>query len=173
MPTVPDFNALTQQVSAEFPRFKIINKADSWFMKLLGHVMVSSFMSSYVTTIWDTVYVPIGWDSYDDDLKCTLLRHERVHMRQARRLTFPLFAFLYLLAFFPVGLAYCRARFELEAYTESLAADKDFGDDYTSPEKRAWLASQFTGPAYAYMWPFSGVVNRWIDEAIANLDSTK
>ena len=166
----PDFNALQAEVLAEFPNFKIANKADSWLMKLISHFMVSSFMDSYVTTIWNTVYVPSHWATYDEASKCSLLRHERVHMRQARKLTFPLFAFLYLLVFLPLGLAWFRARFEMEAYTETLQADKDYqGVGWDTPEYKAWLASQFTSGAYGWMWPFSGAVNGWIDEAIASL----
>jgi len=166
----PDFNALQAEVLAEFPDFKIVNKADSWFMKLVSHFMVSSFMDSFVTTIWNTVYVPSGWATYSEAEKCSLLRHERVHMRQARKLTFPLFAFLYLLVFLPIGLAYFRARFEMEAYTESLQADKDYGaTNWNSSEMKAWVASQFTGPSYGWMWPFPGTIAKWVDEAVASV----
>lgn len=169
--TTPDYAAVYAATLAEFPKFKTVYKKDSWMMRALSHFMVSTFMDSFVTTIWNTVYLPNHWDSYDEATKCGLLRHERVHMRQARKLTFPVFALLYLLVIFPIGLAYCRARFEMEAYTESLTADKDYGDDYSSPEKKAWLLSQFTSGNYGWMWPFPGAVGKWIDEAVAKLDA--
>jgi len=170
MTTTPDLTALKAEISAEFPSFSLHYKKDSLLLRMIGFFAGASFMSSYVTTLWSqTVYLPSNWDGYDDDTKCSLLRHERVHMRQARKLTYPLFAFLYLCVFFPIGLAYCRARFEMEAYTESLQADKDYGDDYSSAEKKAWLVGQFTSGAYGWMWPFAGMVGKWFDEAVASL----
>jgi hypothetical protein len=164
--TIPDYAGLCAQVKAEFPKFKTVYKKDSWAMRALSRFMVSTFMVSFVTTIVNTVYLPSNWDAYDDAEKCSLLRHERVHMRQARKLTFPVFMFLYLLVFFPVGLAYCRARFEMEAYTESLAAFKDYGIDYNSNTRRAWLKKQFVTGAYAWMWPFPETIDKWFDKAV-------
>ena len=167
----PDLTAIKAEVKSEFPKFQTVYKRDSWLMRALSVLMVSTFMDSFVTTIGNTVYLPNYWDEYDAATQCGLLRHERVHMRQARRLTFPLFAFLYLLVFLPVGLAYFRARFEMEAYTESLAADKDYGDDFSSDEKKAWLLNQFTSGNYGWMWPFPKTVEGWIDDAVAKLNA--
>ena len=173
MSIVPDVEALKAQITAEFPSFSMHYKKDSLLMRLIGFFAGADFMSSYVTTLWSqTVYLPSNWDSYGDDSKCSLLRHERVHMRQAKKLTYPLFAFLYLLVFFPIGLAYFRARFEMEAYTESLAADKDYGDDYSSADKRAWWVGHFTSSAYGYMWPFPSTVGKWFDQAVSQLNSS-
>ena len=38
-----------------------------------------------------------------------------------------------------------------------------------APELRAHILLQFTGPAYGWMWPFPKAVNRWFDEALADV----
>lgn len=168
----PDFKALCAETTTEFPKFKIANKQESQFMKSIALVMGKRFMTNYITTIHTTVYVPDGFDRWTEASKCALLRHERVHMRQARKWTFPLYAVLYLLAYLPLGLAYFRARMEWEAYEESLAAFKDYGLDYSSDGRRAWLVEQFTSSAYGWMWPFPKTVTKWFDDAVAKLSKT-
>jgi hypothetical protein len=172
MALTPDVNAIKAEIKSEFPAFTVVNKADSTLMKLLSHVMVSTFMTNFTTTIGNTVYVPDEFESWSPASQCAVLRHERVHMRQARRLTFPLFAFLYLLVFFPLGLAYFRAKFEMEAYAESLAAYKDYGRSYSDAETKAWVTGEFTGASYGWMWPFSSTINAWFDSTVAALDAT-
>ncbi len=169
MTITPDFAALCAEVKAEFPSFSIAKKSGSWWLSLVGKVLGQQFMTSYVTTIMDTVYVPDDFDTWSDAGKCAILRHERVHMRQAARLTYPVFAFLYMFVFLPLGLAYLRARFEMEAYTESLQAFKDYGMDYSSDARKQWLLTQFVTSAYGWMWPFPGTVGGWFDSAVASL----
>jgi hypothetical protein len=169
--TTPDVATTRAEIKAEFPCFKTLYKKDSWLMKLLGFVMGKTFTASFVTTINGIVYLPTVWDSWSAGVQCAVLRHERVHMRQARRLTYPLFIFLYLLVFFPVGLAWFRTRFEQEAYVTSLAAYKEYGLDYKSPARKATMVAYFTGPAYAYMWPFKRSVESWFDRTVAGLDA--
>lgn len=165
----PDFTALQAEVLAEFPSFTLTKKSDSWFMRLLGHVFGQQFMTNYTTTIFYAVHVPDDFDSWDEGAKCAILRHERVHMRQCRSLTPPLFAFLYLLVFLPLGLAYGRAKFEQAAYAESLQAYSDYGIDYKSDARRAWYIQQFTSSAYGYMWPFPKTISKWFDEAVTQV----
>jgi hypothetical protein len=171
MTITPDFGALCTEVKREFPAFTLAKKSDSWWLSLFGKVIGQQFMSNYVTTIGNTVYVPSLWNGWGPATKCALLRHERVHMRQARKLSFPVFAFLYMMVFLPLGLAYFRAMFEEEAYAESLAAYKDYGMDYTSSDCKAWMVSQFTTSAYGWMWPFPSAVGSWFDQTVSKLDS--
>lgn len=168
--STPDVVAVKADITKEFPSFKIAKKSDNRFMKLLAKLLGKQFMTSYVTTIGHTVYVPDTWDAWSAVAQCAVLRHERVHMRQARRLTMPVFTALYLLVFFPVGLAYWRARLEMEAYCESLAAFKEYGADYSSDDRKAWLVKQFTTSAYGYMWPFPRVIEGWFKKAMKKLD---
>ena len=169
--TTPDLIALQADIKAEFSNFSIAVKQDSALMKFIAVFLPASFMTDFVTTIHDTSYVPRDWASWGVAGQCVVLRHERIHMRQAKKWTFPLFAFLYLCVFLPIGLAYARAKFEMEAYTETLAAQKDYGEDYACAKNRAWLLSMFTGPAYGYMWPFTSALNTWIDSTIVALRS--
>lgn len=170
MTITADYAALCAEVKAEFPKFKIAKKSGNWFLRLVGHVMGQQFMTNYITTIVNTVYVPDDWDTWADDSKSVIIRHERVHMRQSRKLTYPFYAFLYLLVM-PMFLSYFRAKLEMEAYTESLKAFKDYGMDYNSPYRKQWLVNQYVTGAYGWMWPFPKTVGRWFDEAVSKLDS--
>lgn len=163
------------EILREFPAFREVRKADSRLMKAISSFLkavtlggMSSFMDRYTTTIGTTVYTPEGWDSWDDASRCAILRHERVHMRQAARHGMLLFSVLYLLPLFPLGLAWFRARFEQEAYEESIAASLELRGSHSamSPEFKERMVRQFTGPAYGYMWPFKGSVEKWFDDAL-------
>jgi hypothetical protein len=100
-----------------------------------------------------------------------LLRHERVHLRQRRRYGAFLMTWLYLIPFFPLGLAYGRARIEWEAYEETLRATAELLglEAARSPSLRAQIVHRFTGPEYGWMWPFERSVQAWYDRALENL----
>jgi hypothetical protein len=121
----------------------------------------------------DTLYVPDSWDRLDADDRVILLRHERVHLRQRRRFGSVGMALLYLLPFFPLGLAYGRARLEWEAYCETLRATEERKGRAAArdPALRARIVARFTGPAYGWMWPFRRDVERWYDLLLAELDA--
>ena len=81
--------------------------------------------------------------------------HERVHLRQFARHGRLLMSILYVLLPLPMGLAYCRARFEREAYEETIrAAFEVYGLAHVEdPSFRSHIVSQSsslvlsTGPA--------------------------
>jgi hypothetical protein len=159
----------------EFPKFKVVPKSESFMMKAINAFLLvvsfgqmKAFMTGFATTVGTTVYVTPGWPTKPDADKAILLRHERVHMRQARRLTRPLFSFLYLLAFLPGGLAWFRARFEMEAYAETVKATfEHYGRQAVfSKDFRDRIAKNFTGPQYLWMWPFPKTVDKWILDAV-------
>jgi len=163
------------EIKGEYPDFRLIYKGGSSFMKALGWFLFvvtfgtqRSFMKSYVTTIGHTVYVPDPWDSWTDVSKVVILRHERVHMRQQGRYGRVLFSFLYAVPFLPMFLSYFRARFELEAYSESVRANVELrGPEHVlSQEFKDWMVSQFTSGAYGFMWPFRKTVERWVTDEI-------
>ena len=61
----------------------------------------------------------------DDDDRYVLLRHERVHLRQrARAWATSRWRSSYLVPFFPLFLAWGRARIEWEAYEETHPRDR-------------------------------------------------
>ncbi|HEY6037610.1 MAG TPA: hypothetical protein VIV58_25185, partial [Kofleriaceae bacterium] len=85
--------------------------------------------------------------------------------------TLPVMAVLYVLLPLPLGLAYFRARFEQEAYAESVrAAAEVWGPQKPrGAEYRNYVIEQFMGPSYGWMWPFRKSLERWYDEVLAGL----
>ena len=162
------------ETSRQYKNFNIKLKSEVWWMRALGTFLKivtfgsqKTFMTSYITTIGHTIYVPDGWDDWDEDNRIEVLRHERVHMDQADRYTLPLFALLYIFTPLPLFLAYFRAKFEREAYKESLAAIYEMRPERLDmPGLRDWYISQFTSGAYGWMWPFRKTISRWYDEDV-------
>jgi hypothetical protein len=173
----PQTDALLREISAEFPGFRIVHKADSALSAAIDRALrlvtlgaQSRFMTHYHTVIGDTLYVCDAWRSMSDVARVILLRHERVHLRQRRRYGFLPFAALYLLPFFPLGLAYFRARFEWEAYEETLRATAELrGLGALDSALRRELVRRFVGPDYGWMWPFPHMVSRWFDQAVQRI----
>jgi hypothetical protein len=179
---VPESHALSQQlivaICAEFPRFRIVPKAGNPFsiaidvaLKLITAGAQRRYLSHYHTVIGDTLYVPPGWRSMTDVDRVILLRHERIHLRQRRRMGTVVMTFVYLLPFFPLGLAYGRARIEWEAYCETLRATAELRgiEAARAPHLRREIVRRFTGGDYGWMWPFRSQVEGWYDEAVARL----
>jgi hypothetical protein len=133
------------------------------------------YLSEYHTVLGDTLYLPEAWDHMSDAARLVLLRHERVHLRQRRRYTLVGMAIIYLLPIFPVGLALGRALLEWEAYVETLRATAEvYGPGaLESPSLREGIIRRFTGPDYAFMWPFRSQVERWYARAVAEIRATE
>lgn len=179
MPTDSEkFQLLLDEILQEFPKFKLVRKADSRFMWLLSKILLvltfgsqKSFMSDYTTVIRYTVYTPEAWDLWPVYSKESLLRHERIHMRQSDKYTFPLYMVLYLLVPFPLGLAYYRAKFEKEAYTETmrLAYVRHGQSILYSETYRQHFLKQFTTGRYGWMWPFLKPMDDWYWKAVDDI----
>jgi hypothetical protein len=168
------------ELALGFPRFRILYKRTSWLSKIIHVALVGvtlggqrQFLSGYYTVLGDTLYVPDSWDVLAPIDRVILLRHERVHLRQRRRYGGLGMTLLYLLPFFPLGLAYGRARIEWEAYTETLRATAELCGlpAAKSAALRRRIVSRFTGPDYGWMWPFPGTVERWYDAALSALEA--
>lgn len=168
------------EIRAEFPRFRIVRKNDSRLMTLIDRFLrtltlgrQSRFLSEYHTVIGYTLYLAPTWDSLDDIDQLVLLRHERVHLRQRRKFGPCGLAFLYLFPFFPVGIAYGRARLEWEAYSETIRALAEMRGASVLVDQvfRERIIYRFVGPDYAWMWPFRNAVEKWYDELIQELCS--
>jgi hypothetical protein len=169
---------LLGDLKAEFPAFCIVPKRTSRLsraidlaLKLVTLGGQRHYLTRYHTVIGDTLYVPETWDELADLDRVILLRHERVHLRQRRRYGGALMAFLYLVPFLPLGLAYGRARIEWEAYTETLRATAELrgGEALQSRELRDQIVGRFIGPDYGWMWPFRSTVEGWYDRVVAEL----
>lgn len=173
------FDDLVREVREEFPAFKVVKKYDSGFMRLIDFLLrvvtigrMTTFMTDFITTIGWTMYVPTSWVRHTDASKCIVLLHERVHLRQQKKYTRPLFAILYLFVFLPMGLAWFRAKFEKEAYEVTIRERaKAYGISHvTSPAGREGIIENFVGPSYGWMWPFRKSLERWYDSIVASLE---
>jgi hypothetical protein len=168
------------EITQEFPQFRLVTKRGHLLSRAIDVALrivtlgtQSQYLSHYHTVIGDTLYTPERWDSTSDPDRVIVLRHERVHLRQRRRYGLPLMAFIYFVPFFPIGLAYGRARLEWEAYEETLLATAELKGlaAARSPELREAIVKRFTGGAYAFMWPFRGMVERWYDQCLARIEA--
>ncbi len=169
-----------RELQIEFPGLRVVSKKDDRvsflidrFLKFLTWGRQSSYLTHYTTVISRTIYVPFDWERRDVRDRYVTLRHEAVHLRQSRRYGFLLMSLLYGLPFFPLGLAYGRARIEWEAYAETFRAISEvYGPAQAhEPALRAHVVRQFTSAAYGWMWPFPKQVNAWIDEVLSTLPS--
>ena len=176
------YDALVEDLRAEFPRLRIVRKDRSPLHKAIHYALIGltlgrmrSYITSFQTTIGRTVYTTADWDALDPDQRFVMLRHEAVHLRQFRRFTLPGMAILYLLIPLPMGFAWFRARFEKEAYAESIrAAAEVWGPSYPrTASYRAHVIGQFTGPSYGWMWPFVRQIERWYDHVLAALEPSR
>jgi len=166
---------LLAQIRVEFPSFRLVRKDRSRFQKVIHYALIAltfgrmrRYLEGYQTTIRRTVYVTPDWDSRPALDRYVVMRHELIHLRQFRKFTLPGMAFLYLLIPLPMGLAYFRARFEKQAYAETIRASIEvFGPESVSDVYfRNNILAQFTGPTYGWMWPFRGHLERWYDSVV-------
>jgi hypothetical protein len=179
-PSLALSEGLLQAMRSEFPRFRVVPKAGDALSRVIDLALrlvtagaQSRYMTHYHTVLGDTLYVPPSWVGMSDVARVILLRHERVHLRQRRRFGFPLFAFLYLVPFLPLGLAYGRARLEWEAYRETLRATAELRGlaALKQASLREEIVLRFVGGDYGWMWPFPRQVNSWFDRAVAELEA--
>ncbi len=167
-----------EEIRQEFPSFAILPKRTSALQRAI-HVALAIvtfggqrvYATRYHTMMFGKLWVPDSWEAMGDLDRYVLLRHERVHLRQRKRMGDVALAFVYLVPFFPLFLAYGRARIEWEAYRETIRATGEvFGLD-AARALRPHLVERFVGGAYGWMWPFPRAVSRWFDEAIEELET--
>lgn len=166
-------------VRKEFPSFRIVRKRDSLFMKMLNILIVvftlgqqRKFMTNYATTIGTTMYVHSGWTSMSSLSKCCLLCHERMHMRQSRQYGLLLYSLLYLFVPLPFVFSYYRAKFEKEAYAETMkfASIHDGKPKLKNVEFRKHILDHFLTGKYGWMWPFRKSMDRWYDGVVSDIE---
>ncbi len=165
---------LLADIRAEFPSFEICPKRGDPLQKAIAVALAvvtlggqRSYLTRYHTVLFGKLYVPDLWSSMSDEARYILLRHERVHLRQRRRMGDLVMAFVYLVPIFPLFLAWGRARLEWEAYVETILATAEVWGLQAARELEGEIVSRFTGPDYGWMWPFPRTVRRWFAEAIA------
>jgi hypothetical protein len=171
------WEAYLARIQREFPSFRLRHKRDARSQRAIGRALevltlggMRTYVSGYHTVMLGTLWVSEGWEAMGDLERYVLLRHERVHLVQARRWGMLPMAVAYLLLPLPLGFAYCRARIEWEAYEETLRALVEVHGLEAARRQRAWLKARFVGPDYGWMFPFAARFDRWFDEAIAALE---
>ena len=170
--------AYLEELRREFPGLRVVRKEDDAFSRLLDVLLKvgtlggqRDFMTRYTTVIGRTIYTPSAWAGRPDEERYVTLRHEAVHLRQARRMGQLRMSLVYGLWYFPIVWAWGRARIEWEAYAETLRAMAEVhGLAYASSRPvREHIVRQFTSAAYGWMWPFPAQVNAWIDDELARI----
>ena len=172
-----NYKNLLVEIKSEFSDFEIVEKEKSVLMKFIDAALkiitfgqMKFFMTNFITTIGNKVYVPGSWEDATATSKAEIIRHERVHMRQAKKYGRFLFSVLYLLVPLPSGLAYFRKKFEQEAYEESLRALYEYhGEKAFTPALKERMIAHFTTAQYFWMWPFRKSVEAWYDEAVKKI----
>lgn len=166
------------EMKEEFPHFSIRHKRDSSMQRAIGIFLrvvtlgrMSTYATHYHTVLFGTLWVPDSWDRMSDIDRVILLRHERVHLRQRRRMGDALMSFVYLVPICPLFLAYGRARIEWEAYEETIAATAELLGMDRARALKPELVRRFVGPDYGWMWPFPKTIERWFDEHISRLSA--
>lgn len=157
---------------------RVVEKGAYWHQRVADSLLRAitfggqdRYLSEYVTTLGHTIYVPDGWSERSALSRYTVLRHEVVHVRQFERWGWAGMVLLYGLLPFPIGLAYGRARLEWEAYAETLRVTAELHglDAACDPRLHDEIVARFTGPDYAWMWPFPSIVRGWIAAHLAEL----
>ncbi|MGH7435471.1 MAG: hypothetical protein ACRENE_07335 [Polyangiaceae bacterium] len=168
---------LLADIATEFPRFAILPKRSSALQRAIGAALAvvtlggqRSYMTRYHTLMFGKLYVPDAWDAMNDVDRYVLLRHERVHLRQAARMGDAAMALVYLFPVFPLFLAWGRARIEWEAYEETLRATAEVHGVARARALEEEIVRRFVGPDYGWMWPFPATVRRWVREFVESLE---
>jgi hypothetical protein len=162
----------------EFPSFAIVRKRGDALQHAIAVLLAvvtlggqRRYLTHYHTVLFGKLYVPDAWDRMDDDERTILLRHERVHLQQRRRMGDIMMAFVYLVPILPFFLAWGRARIEWEAYVETIRATAELRGLDAARALEDEIVRRYTGPDYGWMWPFPGTVRRWFAEVIADLEA--
>ena len=175
--TKADYQLLKDEIRTEFTDFSIKKKRDSTLMNVINVALriitlnqMKTFMTGFITTIGNTVYVPDSWKDRTVTSKWITLSHERVHMEQAKRHGRFLFSLLYLLVL-PCVFAFYRTKFEKEAYEVSLRCIlQAYGPKrLLSPAIKENMVKHFTTAQYFWMWIRKSDIEEWYDSTVLRL----
>lgn len=158
------------------------NKYDKWYWKALAGILTVisfgkiDFMHGTTTTIGNRIGLPGDWITWQPAQKYEALLHESKHFSQYKKFgfgnawvgIFPV-GFAYLFLPFPVGIAYCRAIIEREAYAESLRAIIQLDGADEARMTKSFFVSQYTSANYLWMWPFKSQVEKWFDDDVVRI----
>jgi len=159
-----EYNGIVAEMREEFPKFRIVEKKDSKlmkvidvFLKVITFGLQKTFMTNFITTVLYTVYTPPGWDDMD---RVGVLKHERRHMRDMRRVGVVWFAFSYLFLWTPAVFARFRRNYEQAAYEESMRhrAAKHGIAAIEDAIYREETIKHFTSASYFWTWQFGSSI---------------
>ena len=170
--------ALLREMAAMRPPVRVVSKGGLWHQRVIDGFLravtlggQNRYLTDYVTTLGRTILVPEGWGRVAAHRRYEVLRHELVHVRQFERWGWVGMVLIYGFFPLPAGLAWGRARLEGEAYAETLrvTAEVEGIEAARDPRLHAEILARFTGPDYAWMWPFPETVQGWIDDCVEQL----
>jgi len=177
-PHPPRHERLLEDIRREFPSFELVAKRSDVLQRMIALFLAvvtmggqRRYLTHYHTVLFGKLYVPEAWLCMDDDARYILLRHERVHLRQRRRMGDVVMALVYLLPFFPLFLAWGRARMEWEAYVETIRATAEVHGLEAARALEHEVVRRYAGPDYGWMWPFPRTVRGWFREVVADLEA--
>lgn len=157
-------------------------KTSKWYWKALAGILTAlsfgnvDFSHGVTTTIGNRIGTPSDWDTWPAASKYEALLHEATHVNQYKKFGFgnawigiwPV-GFAYLFLPFPVGIAYCRAIIERQAYAQSLRAIVQLRGVDEAVAAKSFFVKQFTDINYFWMWPFKSQVEKWMDDDLARI----
>ena len=161
-----DVDALVAQLTTELPRFRIRYKDESRLQRTIAALIRpfnKRYLTDYTTVMFGAVWFPSRrWrEAAGPRTIWLILRHEAVHLRDARR--WPLLFQLSYLLLLPAGLT-LRAWWEWRGYAETVRATVEI-DGVVDDALLDHIADCFVGSDYLWMWPFRG----WIRGRLAAL----
>jgi hypothetical protein len=163
------YDEYVADMKREFPRLKIGPIHTHWFFGILWKM---GWRMGGVT-LYDTIL--LTYEIIGTQRAVEVLKHERVHMRDDHA-----WHIFYLLSYFlvlPVGPSF-KAFWEWRGYRESI---RSIWEGEYPPEYRQylldwnaeWIANQFCGASYLWMWPFRKMVLGWCHAEYARLAASK
>lgn len=152
---------------------ELVSKEDSTFMRILDKL---SFWNPHFMKVWTAlpffglrkIYYPAGMSREAAESRTMVIAHERRHFQQAdgpftrvpivRGLWNIRWHFAYLFLPIPIGLAYFRMKWEVEAFATGYLAG---GSRLSVKEYAEWVARNLSGRKYFWAWPHADVVKRF------------
>jgi hypothetical protein len=170
------YDDFIQELKKEFPNVHVVLKTN-WFWKLLAKLLYvvtfgknKVFLTDYVTTIGPYIGVPVTWPDRADNSRVFVLKHERIHLRQQKKLGLGSiwvglvpWGISYLLLPLPLGFAWCRYYYERAAYAESIRVARELWGEISAKNVLENAVHELSGPAYAWAWCIKSSVQKWFE----------
>ena len=163
--TQEDIDRLLAELKRDIPNLDVCFKTDSRLQQLIGRLVAPfnpHYLTKYTTVMGGKIWLPSRQFMQEKEVTWlyALIRHEAVHLRDMKK--YPILFQVSYLLFLPMGLT-MRALWEWRAYKVSIQTEFELKGDI-SDEYIEYVAEQFAGPAYLYMWPFRGHIRRKVQQ---------